>query len=206
MTPKVNRREALGALGLVGAAAAVTTVGARTAPGQSCRAGTLRQAPGGARANDRAQAVAAALRCEQVRCVFGVPGAQNNEVWDAFKAYGQPYFLVTHEASASVMADAAARVTGEVGVFCVVPGPGLTNAMSGIGEALLDSVPIVGIVTDVNRAPGAPIGQVHGLPNEALLQPVTKAVIRFATRQRSPARSSRHSGSPARASPGPPPC
>ena len=72
------------------------------------------------------------------------------------KAHGVPYLLVTNEASASVMADAAARATGEVGVFGVVPGPGLTNAMTGIGEALLDSVPIVGIVTDVDRAPGSP--------------------------------------------------
>jgi acetolactate synthase-1/2/3 large subunit len=75
------------------------------------------------------------------------------------------------------MADAAARATGGVGVFCVVPGPGLTNAMSGIGEALLDSVPVVGIVTDVNRAPNAPIGQVHGLANEALLRPIVKAIF-----------------------------
>jgi acetolactate synthase-1/2/3 large subunit len=124
-----------------------------------------------------AQAAAAALRCEQVRCVFGIPGAQNNELWDAFKAYGQPYFLVAHEASASVMADAAARATGEVGVFCVVPGPGLTNALTGIGEALLDGVPVVGIVTDVNLAPGAQVGQVHGLANEALLRPVVKTVL-----------------------------
>ena len=108
-----------------------------------------------------AQAAAAALCCEGVPCVFGVPGAQNNEFWDAMKARRVPYLLVTNESSASVMADASARVTGEVGVFCVVPGPGLTNAMTGIGEALLDSVPIVGIVTDVNRGPDAPIGQVH---------------------------------------------
>ena len=64
------------------------------------------------------------------------------------------------------MADAAARVTGEVGVFCVVPGPGLTNAMSGIGEALFDSVPIVGIVTDVNRAPGAPSARFTAYPTK----------------------------------------
>ena len=178
MTPKVNRREALGALGLVGAAAAVTTA-ATPAPARASHVelGRCARRQGVHGRMTGAQAAAAALRCEQVRYVFGIPGAQNNELWDAFKAYGQPYFLVAHEASCSVMADAAARVTGEVGVFCVVPGPGLTNAMSGIGEALFDSVPIVGIVTDVNRAPGAPIGQVHGLPNEALLHPVTKAVI-----------------------------
>ena len=110
-------------------------------------------------------------------CVFGVPGAQNNELWDAFKARRIPYLLVTNETSSSVMADAAARATGEVGVFCVVPGPGLTNALTGIGEALADSVPIVGLVTDVNRDPGAPIGQVHQLPNAALLRPICKSVI-----------------------------
>ncbi len=49
--------------------------------------------------------------------------------------------------------------------------------MTGIGEALLDSVPIVAIVTDVNRAPGAQIGQVHSLPNAALLRPIVKCVI-----------------------------
>ncbi|HMF37886.1 MAG TPA: thiamine pyrophosphate-binding protein, partial [Isosphaeraceae bacterium] len=141
MTPKVNRREALGALGLVGAAAAATTaVAPAPAWASHVELGRFARRQGVHGRMTGAQAAAAALRCEQVRCVFGVPGAQNNELWDAFKAYGQPYFLVAHEASSSVMADAAARVTGEVGVFCVVPGPGLTNAMSGIGEALFDSV------------------------------------------------------------------
>ncbi len=92
------------------------------------------------------------------------------------KALGQQYLLVTNESSASVMADAAARVSGEVGVFSVVPGPGLTNAMTGIGEALHDSIPIVGIVTDVIRGPNAHIGQVHGLANGALMRPICKAV------------------------------
>src|SRR5262249_27384668 len=101
----------------------------------------------------------------------------NNELWDALKSRGVPYLLVTHEASASVMADAAARATGEVGVCCVVPGPGLTNAMTGIGEALLDSVPIVALVTDVDRSPGAPAFQVHSLANAAILRPVTKGVL-----------------------------
>ena len=78
-----------------------------------------------------AQAAAAALCCQGVRCVFGIPGAQTNELWDALKARGVPVPAGRHEASASVMADASARVTGEVGVFSVVPGPGLTNALTG---------------------------------------------------------------------------
>ena len=149
-----------------------------------------------------AQAAAAALACEMVQCVFGVPGAQNNEFWDAMKAHIIPYLLVTNESSASIMADASARATGEVGVFAVVPGPGLTNAMTGIGEALLDSVPIVGLVTDINRAPGAPIGQVHSLPNAALLRPIVKCVIEVRHVSEIPgARSIRRSDWPARESP-----
>jgi acetolactate synthase-1/2/3 large subunit len=124
-----------------------------------------------------AQAVAAALQCECVPCVFGIPGAQNNELWDALKARRVGYMLASHEASASVMADGAARATGGVGVFAVVPGPGLTNAMTGIGEALHDSIPVVGIVTDVDRSSHAPVGQVHGLNNAAILRPVVKAVL-----------------------------
>ncbi|HMB05292.1 MAG TPA: thiamine pyrophosphate-binding protein [Isosphaeraceae bacterium] len=178
MIPSLNRRQALGAFGALGAAAAAT-VG--TAPG-SARAGHVEvgsvvRRPGVRGRMTGAQAAVAALCCQGVRCVFGVPGAQNNELWDALKARQVPYLLVTTESSASVMADAAARVTGEVGVFAVVPGPGLTNAMTGIGEALLDSVPIVGIITDVSRGPGAPIGQVHSLPNTALVRPIVKAVI-----------------------------
>ena len=109
--------------------------------------------------------------------MFGIPGAQTNELWDAFKARGVPYLLVANESSASVMADASARATGEVGVFSVVPGPGLTNALTGIGEALLDSIPIVGIVTDIDRSPHAKIGQVHGLNNAAILQSVVKGLF-----------------------------
>jgi len=175
MNPNLNRREALSVLGAVGAVAAASsshdTQAGRVEVGRYVRRAGVRGKLTGA------QAAAAALCCEGVRCVFGIPGAQNNELWDALKAQRLPYLLVTHEASASVMADAAARVTGEVGVFSVVPGPGLTNAMTGIGEALLDSVPIVGIITDVDRSPHAPIGQVHSLPNAAILRPIVKNVI-----------------------------
>ena len=173
MSPKLNRRELFVAGSAVGAAvAAATAVGTPAEAGVELgryvrRAGVQGKMTG-------AQAAAAALACQGVRCVFGIPGAQNNELWDAFKARSIPYLLVAHEASASVMADAAARATGDVGVFSVVPGPGLTNALTGIGEALFDSIPIVGIITDVDRSAGAPIGQVHGLANAAIVRPVVK--------------------------------
>lgn len=178
MSPRLNRREALGtAVGVAGVVATATTATAPQAEAGPVELGRFARREGVRGRMTGAQAAAAALRCEAVRCVFGIPGAQNNDLWDAFKAYEVPYMLVAHEASASVMADASARATGEVGVFSVVPGPGLTNCLTGIGEALYDSVPIVGIVTDIDRAANAPVGQVHGLPNEALLRPVVKALF-----------------------------
>ena len=149
-----------------------------------------------------AQAAAAALCCQGVPCVFGIPGAQNNEFWDALKARGVPYLLVAHEASASVMADAAARATGTVGVFSVVPGPGLTNALTGIGEALYDSIPIVGLVTDIDRSPqrqdrpGSRAGERRDPPPGR-----QGGSSKSAIRPRSRKRSSRPSRSPAPASP-----
>ena len=179
MIPDLNRREALSALGTLGLTA---TAAALTANMGDVQAGRVELGPYVKRAGVQgrmtgAQAAAAALCCEGVRCVFGVPGAQNNEFWDAMKARQVPYLLVANEASASVMADASARATGHVGVFSVVPGPGLTNAMTGIGEALLDSVPIVGLLTDIDRSPNAPIGQVHSLPCAELVRPIVKHVI-----------------------------
>src|SRR6202008_2095135 len=87
------------------------------------------------------------------------------------------YLLVTHEFSAACMADGYARSTGKPGVMCIVPGPGLTNALTGLGEALLDSVPVVCIVGDVSNAPNARPFQVHCLNHVALLTPVTKRVF-----------------------------
>jgi acetolactate synthase-1/2/3 large subunit len=124
-----------------------------------------------------AQALVEVLLAEGTDCVFGIPGAQMNELWDTFKTRHLPYLLVTTESSAAAMADGAARATGKPGVLCIVPGPGVTNALTGIGEALLDSIPMVCIVGDIARGEHYRPFQVHSLEQAALLQPVTKAVI-----------------------------
>ncbi|MBI2805317.1 MAG: thiamine pyrophosphate-binding protein [Planctomycetes bacterium] len=124
-----------------------------------------------------ADALVETLLAEGTDCVFGIPGAQENEIWDSLKTKRLPYLLTTHEFSAATMADGYARSTGKPGVMCIVPGPGLTNALTGLGEALLDSVPIVCIVGDVSNARNARGFQVHCLNHVALLQPVTKRVI-----------------------------
>src|SRR3954470_9852985 len=128
-----------------------------------------------------AEATVAALQQQGVGCVFGIPGAQENELWDVFKAHGLPYLLVTHEFSAACMADGYARATGCPGVLCVVPGPGVTNSLTGLGEALLDSVPVVAVVGDVGNGNHARPFQVHCINNTALLQAVTKGVIAVQT-------------------------
>jgi acetolactate synthase-1/2/3 large subunit len=176
MSPKLNRRELLVAGTAAGAAAAGSALASRAEAGR-VELGRFTRRLGVQGKMTGAQAAAAALACEGVSCVFGIPGAQTNELWDALKARGVPYLLVAHESSASVMADACARVTGQVGAFSVVPGPGLTNALTGVGEALFDSIPVVAIVTDIDRFPQARIGQVHGLPSGAILRPVVKFLI-----------------------------
>lgn len=124
-----------------------------------------------------AEAVVETLLQEGVCCVFGIPGAQQNELWDTMKSRRLGYLLVTHEFSAAAMADGYARSTGRPGVLCIVPGPGLTNSLSALGEALLDSIPVVCIVGDVaNGCRNRPF-QVHSLDQAALLRPVTKAVF-----------------------------
>ncbi len=128
-----------------------------------------------------ADALVETLMAEGVECVFGIPGAQENEIWDSLKTKRLPYLLTTHEFSAATMADGYARSTGKPGVLCIVPGPGLTNALTGLGEALLDSVPIVCIVGDVSNATNSRAFQVHCLNHVALLQPVTKRVFTAAS-------------------------
>ena len=123
-----------------------------------------------------AEALAEALLLENVGCVYGIPGAQENELWDTLKEKGVPYLLVTHEFSAACMADGFARSTGRPGVLCVVPGPGVTNSLTGLGEALLDSSPVVAIVGDVANGEKAKPFQVHALPQVELLKPVCKCV------------------------------
>lgn len=149
-------------------------------PGQQAQAGPLHlhEQPGTVSGHlTGAKALVETLMAEGVECVYGIPGAQENELWDAMKSKGLGYLLVTHEFSAACMADGYARATGKPGVACIVPGPGVTNALTGLGEALLDSIPVVCIVGDVARGKKYRPFQVHDLQQVALLQPVCKEVI-----------------------------
>ena len=167
MTPPIDRRDLLKAAAFTGLA-----VLARGGPAEAGgRPGWVSGRKTGARA------LVETLQAEGTACVFGIPGAQENELWDEMKSCGLPYLLVTHEFSAACMADGAARATGRPGVLCVVPGPGITNALTGLGEALFDGIPLVCIACDVARGKKYRPFQVHELANKALLESVCKNVI-----------------------------
>ncbi|MFZ0756914.1 MAG: thiamine pyrophosphate-binding protein, partial [Trebonia sp.] len=90
-----------------------------------------------------ADAVGAALAQAGVRTVFGVVGSGNFHVTNALTAGGARFVAARHEGGAAVMADAYARLSGELGVLSVHQGPGLTNALTGITEAAKSRTPLL---------------------------------------------------------------
>ena len=91
-----------------------------------------------------AEIVSRCLAEEQVEFLFGYPGGAVLPIYDElFKQDKVKHILVRHEQAGVHAADAYARATGKVGVALVTSGPGVTNAISGIATAHLDSVPMV---------------------------------------------------------------
>ena len=103
-----------------------------------------------------AEVLVKALQAEGVKYVWGYPGGAVLYIYDAFyKQDTIQHVLVRHEQAAVHAADGYARATGEVGVALVTSGPGLTNAVTGIATAYMDSIPMV-IVS--GQVPTAAIG------------------------------------------------
>ena len=96
-----------------------------------------------------------ALKAEGVKTIFGYPGGSIMPVYDALFDYTRgekkcfDHILVRHEQGATHAAEGYARVSGEVGVALVTSGPGVTNTLTGIADAMLDSTPIVVIAGQV---------------------------------------------------------
>lgn len=102
-----------------------------------------------------AEALMRALKQEQVKTIFGYPGGAIMPVFDALYDYTRgerkafDHILVRHEQSAAHAAEGYARVSGEVGVCIVTSGPGATNTLTGVADAMMDSTPIVVIAGQV---------------------------------------------------------
>ncbi len=89
------------------------------------------------------------LKAEGVDVVFGLPGGANLPTYDAFVTGGIRHILVRHEAGGGHAAEGYAKATGKVGVAFATSGPGATNLLTPITDAMMDSVPVVFITGQV---------------------------------------------------------
>ena len=94
-------------------------------------------------------AVMECLKAEGVDVVFGYPGGANLPTYDAFVDAGIRHVLVRHEAGGGHAATGYAKATGKVGVALGTSGPGATNLVTPIMDAMMDSVPVVFITGQV---------------------------------------------------------
>lgn len=96
-----------------------------------------------------AHALLDTLKAEGVEVLFGYPGGAILPVYDALYGSGLRHILCRHEQGAALAADGYARATGRVGVCLATSGPGATNLVTGLANAMLDSVPVVAITGQV---------------------------------------------------------
>jgi acetolactate synthase-1/2/3 large subunit len=124
-----------------------------------------------------AEIVVRALEDEGVALAFGIPGTHNIELYDALAASDRVrVVLVTDEQSASFAADGAWRASGRLACANLVPGAGLTHALSGVAEAFMDNVPMLVLGCGIRRDTGRAY-QLHDVDQQALAAPVTKGTF-----------------------------
>ena len=98
-----------------------------------------------------ADAVVASLTHNDVKVVFGMTGGMIMPVYDAmYKNSDIRHIMVGHEQGAAHMADGYARITGKPGVVMTTSGPGATNLVTGLANAMMDSIPMVAITGQIN--------------------------------------------------------
>lgn len=112
-----------------------------------------------------------------VKHTFGIPGVHNTELYDELNKSAQiTPILVTHEGCGAFMADAISRTGDNIGCLAIVPAAGMTHAMSGIGEAYLDGVPMLVISGGIRRDSGRHY-QLHQIDQQKILEGITKAAF-----------------------------
>ena len=124
-----------------------------------------------------AESLCDALEREGVECVFGLPGTQTVEIYEALRSSRIRSIVPTHELAASFMANGYARASGKPGVLLTISGPGVAFAPAGLAEAKLDGVPLVHITIAPASGPtGEPSFQ--AFDQAAFARPVVKATLR----------------------------
>ncbi len=123
------------------------------------------------------QVIASSLVAHGVDTVFGIPGAHTYDLIDALAQQPQLRFITTrHEQGAGYMAYGYAKSTGRIGVFTVVPGPGVLNAGAALCTAYGATAPVLCLTGNIQaHLIGQGRGQLHELPDQlALLRGLTK--------------------------------
>jgi acetolactate synthase-1/2/3 large subunit len=92
------------------------------------------------------------LQREGVECIFGYPGGVTLPFYDALYDHPIRHVLVRHEQNAAFAASGYAKATGRVGVCCATSGPGATNLVTGLVDALMDSIPVVALTGQVSTS------------------------------------------------------
>ncbi len=121
------------------------------------------------------------LKAQGIRCIVGMPGNQNIYIYDPLsRVEGIDHYLIRNEQSATLIANGYARASGEVGCALTVPGPGSTNAATGLGDALTDSVPVLLVTggTEVAYDGRDRSKCFHGLDQAAFFAPITRFFAR----------------------------
>ena len=90
------------------------------------------------------------LRREGVKTVFGLPGGVVLKIFDVFASARTSICATRHEQGAAHMAEGYAKATGKAGVVLVTSGPGMTNIVTGLADAYMDSVPLVAFTGQVS--------------------------------------------------------
>ncbi len=122
-----------------------------------------------------AEAITKSLIIAGVEYTFGMPGFSNLELFDTFCDYDLKNILVTSESNVAFMADGYGRVTDKTGVCVVVPGPGITNMLTGLAEAFTDSSPLVVLVTGIDK--DGKEYHTHQIDQLDVVKPVVKKII-----------------------------
>src|ERR1700689_1458653 len=97
-----------------------------------------------------AKVVLDCLAREKVDCIFGYPGGVTLPLYDAIYDHQIRHVLVRHEQNACFAAEGYARATGKVGVCLATSGPGATNLVTALVDAMMDSIPVVAITGQVS--------------------------------------------------------
>lgn len=126
------------------------------------------------------EAIIATLERYGATTLFGIPGVHTLELYRGIINSSISSVLTRHEQGASFMADGYARAVDKPAICCVISGPGVTNAATGVGQAYSDSVPMFVLASGAHRDhEGLGKGHLHECKEQRLvMEPITAAAVR----------------------------